>query len=152
MADYYSGTKTTIEKFLVAMKIGTDRISSITPDDFSETQTRIDDSLDDELSSVLYTPILKVQDKDSNSVYPGTIRTIALKRVAAELILTVFSDTEPNITQSAVEYKRQCDEEIARIQKREISIRGQIYKNYNKFIPPEIAPLTQPGTTLPQGG
>jgi len=152
MADeYYSGTEDEIKRFLLGMEVGNDRISSLTPEEVASAQARIDDVLDDELSTVMYTPVQKILDKNGHEVYPGSVRTIALKRTAVELVETNFGEVQPNVTELVATYKAQADEEIGRIQRREIMLRGQTYKNPNKFIPPEVAPLTPPGAPAAGG-
>jgi hypothetical protein len=151
MAEYYSGTQDEVARFLLGMDIGHDRIDALDPAEVEEVQRRIDDVLDDELSTVMYTPVSKVVDKNNNTVYPGTVRTIALKRVANEIITQKFGDVQPNVSEMATRYKTEADEEIGRLQRREITLRDQQYKTTNKFIPPEVAPLVPPGAT-PAGG
>jgi hypothetical protein len=146
MADiYYSGTKEDVEDFLAAVKIGTSRVSGLTPAKFQAVQARIDDMLDDQLSAVLYTPILKVTDKNEHTVYPGTIRNIAIKRVAAEICSKKFGEQEPNVSALAVTWKTEADEEVRKVIARELTVRGQNYRNQNHFAPPNIMPLSPPG-------
>ena len=144
---YYSGTQTEIERVLKSVKIGTDRLSSITPTDLAWYQKQADSYINDKLSGSYYTPLTQVTVGDTTD-YPDPIPIMAAMQTAVIIMEVHYTEVEPNEMAAVERMKADIASRIANlVEGASVGanvLRGQNLRARNHFVNPRVAPREDP--------
>ena len=150
MATHYSGVQVEIERVLKSVKIGTDRLSSITPVDLDWYQSQADAEINDMLSGSYYVPLKQVT-VDGVTKFPDPIPIIAAMQTAVLIMQIHYTEVEPNEMNSVTQLKEEIRRRIAKIIDGATVganvLRGQLLRARTHFVNPRVAPREDPKAT-----
>ncbi len=143
---YYSGTQNEIETVLRTLGIGAGTLDDLAPDDVARSQGDIDQRINSALSMLYYTP-LKLITRNGTQKYPDPIPELARRMVAADLIINTLTDVASNIIATAEAMSKESKRDLFNLANGITGanwLDGQIKKTRNHFMPPNIAPASEP--------
>ncbi len=102
-----------------------------------------DSVIDSNLSAVYFTPLQQIT-RGGGLKYPDPIPFIATCLAAGWMVESVYSRIDPQISDAGKVHKEKAIQELEAFVLRSRRLDGQIHRNQNSFINPQIAPLNVP--------
>lgn len=121
----------------------TNTLSTITPDTIEHHQKEVDDRIDSILDPIYEVPLVKVKRRDGTSVYPSSIRYVANRMTAAQIVLSEYSEIDSNSSGNARRMYNEAEFELYGIVKDKAGasrLEGQRTHARIPFISPEVYP------------
>ena len=144
---YYSGTEQNMKRILRAVKVGDDRLSSITSEDLAFYQSEADSLINIMLSGTYYTPLVEIT-VDGVTGYPDPIPHVARLQTAIIVLESIYTETEPNSAPIVEKYKQEIKSVVDRIIKGSYCgtyvLRGQRLLAKTRFTNPYVSPKENP--------
>jgi len=156
MADYYSDSAGIQVILGNLVPIGTGR-AEVPPEKLVEFQRNANADIDMMLSTTYQLPLKKLT-RGVVVAYPDTIRFIANRMVAAQVIDAYYASAQPNMSSQSKIVREEAMHDllgvINGVGMGMFHLEGQRMRGKNRFVRPQVAPQPIPATAteLPAGG
>jgi len=143
---YYSGTIDDLKRILKTLNIGSGTLDDLQTTNVEASQADIDQKIDSFLSNIYYTPLKQIV-RSGVTKYPDPIPEIARRMVCADLILNTLVDIDTSVVGTAQGVIADARRELFELGSKLVGstrLEGQREKTRNHFVPPGIAPASDP--------
>jgi hypothetical protein len=156
MAEFYSNVEN-IKSLIRQIVVGDpnqDRLATLDTTTVERYQKEIDNRINSILDPIYEVPLVKVTLPDGTSGFSGSIAYIANRMVAAQIVLSEYSEVAPNESGNARRMYNEAENELYGLTKGMIGaarIDGQRQRARNPFVPPSVHPreVPEPPKELP---
>lgn len=148
MADFYSDLEN-IKKLIRQIVIGDpnlERLATIDQATIEKHQKEVDGRINSILDPIYEVPLVKVKLPDGTLGFPPGITFVANRMVAAQIVLSEYSEVSPNESGNAKRMYTQAEQDLTNLVKGMVGasrLEGQRPLARNPFVPPGVHPRAE---------